>query len=705
MGDKERVAILGGGMAGMSAAWRLSEPGWQDRYEDIVVYQRGHRLGGKGASSRGTHGRIEEHGLHIWLGYYENAFRLLREFYDELDRTSSDPTALIKTWSDALKPSVDVGLQDMHDGQWSHWLGDFSPNDLVPGEPGPVAREMTVQEFVRRAYRLLVNFHQSIGNEAAASQIHLSASPTAPPPQALLEGLSAIALGALLEGIRAASSVLTWAKGPTALAQLDDALTLVRNGLSAMMQDQEQPRRMWHLISVVVATIRGIVADGLLTDPRGFSAINDEDYREWIQRHGCAPEAAASTLIRGLYDLVFAHAAGDPDRPGFGAGLGVFLSAKTFFDYKGAIFWKMQAGMGDVVFAPMYQCLVKRGVRFEFFHRLDELKVSNDDSRIERIVFGRQAHLRDRQGTYEALVRCNDLPSFPQAPLEEQLEGANGIADQALESIWCEWPDVDRVELARGEDFDKVIFAIPPGMAKFVCQDLITRRKQWRDMVNNLGTVATAAFQIWLRPDEPSLGWAIPGVTVSGYVKPYDTWASMPQLVPVENWPADDQPGTIAYFCSVIPTPPDVDPTDFDYPRKRNKEARDAAVAYLENHIAHMFPRAMMDGQFRWDLLCGGNGATDELAFDSQFWTANVDPSDLYVQSLPGTDKYRLRADESGYENLFLAGDWTNSGLNAGCIESAVLSGLQAANAVLGNPLDDRVAGFYMDDWTRSRSG
>jgi len=28
-----RVAILGGGMAGLAAAWRLSEAGWQDVLE------------------------------------------------------------------------------------------------------------------------------------------------------------------------------------------------------------------------------------------------------------------------------------------------------------------------------------------------------------------------------------------------------------------------------------------------------------------------------------------------------------------------------------------------------------------------------------------------------------------------------------------------------------------------------------------------
>jgi uncharacterized protein with NAD-binding domain and iron-sulfur cluster len=85
-------------MAALSTAWRLSEPAFRDHFESITIYQRGWRLGGKAASSRGANGRIEEHGLHIWLGSYENAFALLRQCYDELDRAATDPTAPILTW-------------------------------------------------------------------------------------------------------------------------------------------------------------------------------------------------------------------------------------------------------------------------------------------------------------------------------------------------------------------------------------------------------------------------------------------------------------------------------------------------------------------------------------------------------------------------------------------------------------------------------
>ena len=133
---KGRVAILGGGMAGLATAWRLSEHGWGDRFESITVYQRGWRLGGKAASSRGEHGRIEEHGLHIWLGSYENAFALLRECYAELDRASTDPTAPIHTWDQALIPADSLGLADQWGDGWLAWLGTFARNDLE----GPATR-------------------------------------------------------------------------------------------------------------------------------------------------------------------------------------------------------------------------------------------------------------------------------------------------------------------------------------------------------------------------------------------------------------------------------------------------------------------------------------------------------------------------------------------------------------------------------------
>ncbi len=168
-----RVAILGGGMAGLSAAWRLSEPGWRDRIESITVYQRGWRLGGKGASSRGQHGRIEEHGLHVWLGSYENAFALLRECYAELDRATTDPDAPIRTWDQAMMPADNLGMADRSGDDWLVWAGRFARNDELPGEPNATGRELTVVGFVRRALQLILDFSESLGEATAGGLVFL----------------------------------------------------------------------------------------------------------------------------------------------------------------------------------------------------------------------------------------------------------------------------------------------------------------------------------------------------------------------------------------------------------------------------------------------------------------------------------------------------------------------------------------------------
>ncbi len=157
-----KVAILGGGMAGLSAAWRLSEPGWRARFESITVYQRGWRLGGKGASSRGSNGRIEEHGLHVWLGSYENAFALLRECYTELDRATTDPGVPIHHWYQAIIPADNPGVADWWDSGWMTWLGTHPRDDNLPGDPDSTGREITAVDFVEKALRLVLAFADSL---------------------------------------------------------------------------------------------------------------------------------------------------------------------------------------------------------------------------------------------------------------------------------------------------------------------------------------------------------------------------------------------------------------------------------------------------------------------------------------------------------------------------------------------------------------
>lgn len=646
-----RVAILGGGMAGLAAAWRLSEPSGPPN--EVTVYQRGWRLGGKGASSRGPNGRIEEHGLHVWLGYYENAFRLLREAYAELDRPESDPDCPIRTWRDAFTPASVVGLgSDLEDG-WDDWLAWFPEDDRLPGEAEPGDDGLDVVDFVQRSLALIGRFGSSLGGATGpAPRAVLSFAPTPPARPGGLGDLAA-ALGV---GLR----------------------TVAAGGVAA--------DRTARFLELIAAMVRGILADGLLL--RGFGAIDHLDLRDWLRSHGASDAAVDSPFVRGAYDLAFAYERGERDRPRFAAGTGLLLTGRMFFAYRGSMFWKMRAGMGDVVFAPLYEALRRRGVRFRFLHRLHELHPSADGTTIEAVTLSEQVRLRPGLDEYEPLVRVRGLPVFPDHLDLAQVEVDPAVVGEPLESHACTWPDAATVRIEAGRDYDHLVLAVSLGMVPHVAPQVLAASPAWRDMVDHVGTVATQAVQLWLDDDERALGWPHPAATITGCGQPLDTFASMTQTLPFEDWPIDGEPRTAASFCAVL---------EEDLVEAGDARAAVAAgaVGFLDERGANLWPAAASASGFRWDLLTGATpGAVGAEALQSQYVRANTDPSDRYVQSLPGSATHRLRADASGFANLALAGDWIDTGLNAGCIEAATLGGLQAANTVLGRPIAHRTTGF-----------
>ena len=270
-------------------------------------------------------------------------------------------------------------------------------------------------------------------------------------------------------------------------------------------------------------------------------------------------------------------------------------------------------------------------------------------------------------------MRFGGLPCFPSRPRLEQLDADPAIADQPLESHACAWPDAETRVLRRGEDFDVVVFAASLGIVPHTCAELLADRREWRAMVEHVTTTATQAVQLWLREDEPALGWGEPGVTVSAYEQPLHTWASMPQLIDVECWPEADRPGAIAYFCGALEAG---EPTCARTPSPSSRA-----------HSATCSPA--------WWARTGASAGSSCAPTGCCAWPTSTRPTATSSARRAAT-RHRLRADESGYDNLFLAGDWTDNGLNAGCIEAAVLSGLRAANAVLGRSRAHRIAGVWL---------
>jgi uncharacterized protein with NAD-binding domain and iron-sulfur cluster len=659
-------------MAGLAAAWELSSGDWRRDLESITVHQRGWRLGGKGASSRGAHGRIEEHGLHVLLGCYDATFRVLREVYGELDRGVTDPACPIRTWQDAVVPAGDIGLADRADWGWSSFVTRFSGNDALPGEPGAEDRMITPLDVAVRGTRLLVDF-LATGASRSRGGVYLSPSPT-PTPETdagtLLRGAGLAVLATLLEG---ADRVARTAAAAVPSVPLASAMATVlpawRDGIRGSASADPGMRRIWQLVDLVVTSLTGLAADGLLSGTR-FDRIDHLDYRHWLARHGAATDTLDSPIVRGMHDLTFAYVDGDRSRPRFPAGLGVQLSGRMLFDFKGSIFWRLQAGMGEVVFAPLYEALRRRGVEFRFFSRLDRLRLGDDGS-VAAIELTRQADPTTAGRSYEPLVRIGGLPCWPDRPLADRLAADPG---EGLETWNGRAPGTGRETLIAGEHFDAAVLAVSVGMVPHVAAELMAAEPAWRDMVARLSTVPTRSAQLWLDATEAELGWTGPaGVTLSGFGDTFDTWASMTHLLARESWPSPGGPRSLAYLCGAMP---DVDPASGE------DAVRRSLTHFLEREVGALWPAARGEGGFRWQLLWDDEGRTGPDRLRGQYVRANLDPSDRYVQAMPGSGRYRLAPGRTGFANLAVAGDWTACGFDAGCVEAATRSGVLAGRAI-----------------------
>jgi uncharacterized protein with NAD-binding domain and iron-sulfur cluster len=729
MAGLPRIAILGGGAGGITAALQLSKGGWRQHYESITVYQQGWRLGGKGACGRGPDLRIEEHGLHIWFGFYENAFRLLDRCHRELD-ARAEGSAGQPRWElpflsvdESFRPLVEVGLAD-HDGcAWKLWVADFFDDDddrpwydPDPRPPSERPDEWTVVYFVVRCLRLAADLAWSlVRSDPALGAIAEPAEEAREGAADLDEALGALvaAFGGDLQGLLGAAADLLDALPDDALDQplvldalgvlvraLDLVVDLVRRRHDDLLRARDSIRRAYYVVDLMIAIVRGAIEDGVL-ETDSFSVVDDVDLREWLLAHGATRDTVDCALIRGIvYDLGFAYEGGDPQRPSCAAGTALRGLLRAFFTYRGSLMWKMNAGMGDVVFLPFYELLHKRGVDIRFFHRVEEVRSAN--GAIEEIEIDVQAEVP--QGTSpKSFVTPTPLPgaagpgaappslawpSDPSRILGPAAASAAGapVPAEAYESWYRDRADAyvrtTTLRLGASDGFDLVVFGLPISCVPNVASNLVAKSPRWRRAVDHLRTVPTQALQLWLDRPATELADVEPGTVVSGFVEPFDTWADMSQLRDQERVQGA---ATVAYFCSVLPdTPPPPRGQAKPWLDERNALVRDQAKRFLTYDIAPLWPGAVdpITGEFRWERLVApqGNGGIDSL--DAQYLRANVEPSERYVLSVPGSSEHRIPPDDAGFANLFAVGDWTACGINAGYVEGAVISGMLAANAI-----------------------
>ena len=715
MDNKKKVAIIGGGCAGIAAALELTHPRRKGEFE-VTIYQTGWRLGGKGASGRDAEtGRIEEHGLHLWMGFYENAFRMMRDCYAELDRPAGHP---IRSWQDAFVPDNFVGVTEQHPGnQWTNWAAYFPPAAGLPGDPLSDRNPFSVRGYMIRCVllvrTLVLSVQDNVAEPVPGAGESLSAAVSVL-VKSLLQSARAdkaafasrtlkygqLAVGAvILEAIKALQAALdamsSRREEKTTASLLDQIALVVRHQFDLLIASDPEIRRVWEIVDVVLAILKGVLRDGLLFASNGFEAIDHYDWREWLALNGASEASLNSGFIRGSYDLLFAFEDGDVTRPRLAAGQALRGALRMFFTYRGALFWKMQAGMGDIVFAPAYEVLKARGVRFEFFHKLENIALSEDKSHVAALQMRVQA--RTKKGRdYEPLIDVKGLGCWPSRPLYDQL--ASGAALKKRDwnpEAFGDTRSVDSRTLKVGEDFDLVVLGVGLGAVPEVASELVAANADWLQMTQKVKSVATQAFQVWLNKPVEALGWTLPPINISGYVEPFDTWADMRQLIQREDW--QEPPAAIAYFCSVLPDADAYEGGDATgRPRDADRLVRDNAVTFLDRDVGYFWPGAVGAEGFDWKLLHAQGDAAKKGAarFDSQFWTANVVPSERYILSLPDTLQYRISPLEMHFDNLTIAGDWTDCGHQAGCVEAAVMSGLLAASALSGTPRLEHIIGY-----------
>ena len=328
---KTRVAIVGGGPAALSAAFELTAtPELQDRHE-VTIYQPGWRLGGKCASGRNMDkaARIEEHGLHVWFGCYDNAFWTIRRAYAELDR---DPAKhAMASWRQAFVECRDVVVWDKEAGSsWDPHNLWFPPNT---GQPG-VEREREFPDIVRETFSWIERRLRELaaGDPEVARALRARPLPTeglgAEVEAATVVVERAAHLGIHLLGEAAACRAQSHLDGGGLEDRLGFASLLSRlrdwavDDLRAELPGHAEARFFISTVDIAVASLIGILDDGLLFD--GFDSINHLDLAEWLAKHGAEVDTEDpelnSPFLRGVYDGSFAFVDGDPDKPDMAAG-------------------------------------------------------------------------------------------------------------------------------------------------------------------------------------------------------------------------------------------------------------------------------------------------------------------------------------------------------------------------------------------------
>lgn len=461
-------------------------------------------------------------------------------------------------------------------------------------------------------------------------------------------------------------------------------------------------RDIYAAIVMGLAITRGMLSPrwGVLWH-QDLDRVDHYELRAWLIENGASAKLIeTSSLLRALYDLAFAYVDGDAGKPNFAAGTAVRCILRIVFTYKEAALFLMTSGMGEVVVAPMYEELVRRGVKFEWFHKVEHLGLSDGKTSIDRIDCAVQATTGQ---PYRPTFRHGGITCWPDAPFWDQLDdgerleahfAANG---SSFESHWGQPPPAGQRTLVRGKDFDQVVLGISMGAFQqlndedpWMARELAAASPAFARMLT-LPLNPTMGFQVWMDPSLAELGWKEPKPAMDAAPELMSVWADMSQELPREAWP-EPGPKSVHYLCGVYPTQLYRAPASHpEMPGLARAQVLSTTVAWFSMWGGTMWP-AIRDPRnprgIDWNRAHAPDGWVGERRADFQWVRPNVDPTECAVAAAAGTSRYRLDPGSSGFDNLFLAGDWTSNGLNTLCVEAAIMSGKRAAACLSGDAIE-----------------
>ena len=673
--QKKKIAILGGGFGAMTTAYFLSKtPELRNEY-DITVHQMGWRLGGKCATGRDEENRILEHGLHFWFGCYDNAWAMLREIYEHWEKPPNCP---FETGFDAFDAQSYTPLWTRIGDSWGFYNVDWPTNDDKLGDGKVLLSVWGILTQIADLLKKVLHFSEA---ELAAE---IGASRNSEGGEALNTAHNVLRQGRKSYGADAEEDVLT---------QLDivrDQFSPAACKIPANADADPHFAPIRDLISNILH-LGAVFSRGILWDiaigGKDIDDLNEIEFRDWLKSHGGSAELVdTSAPIKAIYDCCFWYTDGDHAKPNVGTGTALRVIMRIVATYKTAVMFTLRTGMAEAVVAPMYELMLSRGVKFEFFHRVSGLELDSAGTGIERVVIDRQAVART--GDYDPTRFFNGIPTWPSEPFWDQLENGNKLKASKVnfESHWSPDYPVEALTLTRGVDFDMVVLGISMGGYKSLnsqdvslAQPLIDKGGAFADMVSGIGLVPTMAAQIWLDETTQGLGWKDRPATVAG-PDPMDIWADMSQEIPNEGGDAK----SVHYLCGAYHTMLNASPA---HDKSVPATALSEVTAALDTWLADAAPIAWPD-----------RDAATPVPVTDRYIRANIDPTECCVGSAAGEVAKRLRVDETGFDNLYLAGCYTRTGLNTTCVESAVMSGMQASRAICGSPKHVLGENFILDD-------